>query len=145
MILLTGQQIDDTIAYRRIYFFGGLALMVLHMQLPRGFGFGFVTGFALCGLGIYAFSFRRWRTESGIWMLAGLLVTLLTPCYGYFTYWRCWEALQQPFGNLIPQQLIWVSTAIDISIAMSIFWKQVSLALAVGIKNWQCTKNSISK
>ena len=66
MFRLTEKQIDRTIEQRYPFLCVGLALMFLPYILPRGFGFGLLTGFMIFALGIYAFSFRKWRTEPGI-------------------------------------------------------------------------------
>jgi hypothetical protein len=73
-------------------------------------------------------------------MLAVLLVVLLTPCYGYFTYARCLEAFQ-PRPAKVGQALAWerIRLAVDLSFAMTIFWRQVRLALSVAVRNRQHT------
>ncbi len=147
MILLPEARIDRTIAHHRIYIFGGLALMILPFLMPRGLRFGLFTGFTLYGLGVYSFAFQKWRTEPGLWMLAGFLTLLLGPIYVYFSYLRCRHHFQQPPLNQVGQPPNWsaICLTIDCGIALGVFLKTVRLAMSVACKNWKRTRSQASK
>ena len=144
MFRLAEQQIDRTIEQRYSFLCVGLALMFLACILPRGLGFGLLTGFMIFALGIYAFSFRKWRTEPGIWMLAILLLVTLGPAYGYFTYLRSDSNLPQPVPVPVSLATIWrqLRFPLDAGIAMVVFLRQLRLALSVLCENWVRTKRS---
>jgi hypothetical protein len=87
-------EIDRIVSHSSQYLRYGLALMLFPFVFPKlvpfavpsWARFGLLLGFAIFGLGLYAFLFRRWRYDPGLRMLAVLLVVLLTPCYGFFEY-----------------------------------------------------------
>lgn len=135
MLLLSEQQIDRVIRYRRSFMFFGLTTMALPMILPQGWAFGLFSGFMLFSLGVYGASFRKWRTESGIWMLAVFLTALLGPCWLYFEvlHWRGFWV--RPAARPIN-----VKFAIDAIVALLIFAHIVKLTLSVAIENWNRTR-----
>jgi hypothetical protein len=140
MFRFTEPQIDRIIGHRHRLLLIGSTAMALPFLLPRGWGFGFLSGLMLWSLGIYGFKFRRWRTEPGVWMLAVLLTVLLGPCWLYFEalYWR--SILDQPAARA----LTWaqIGLAIDAIGALVLLGRIVKLASSVAIENWQRTRGS---
>jgi len=71
-------------------------------------------------------------------MLAALLVALLFPCYGYFTYQRFDAAFfhdkMQPRNRLnLQEQILFL---VEVPIAFRVFWMQIRFAFSVMVNNW---------
>lgn len=141
MFRLSEYETDRIVSRWARCFLGGLALMVLSFAMPPAWPrFGGILGFALFGLGAFSIGLRRWRSEPGLWMLAVLLVVLLTPCYGYFTYREVVNAFfpgpgKQAAGRGWQQ----ISFSIEVPLALHVFWRQVRLAYSVAVLNWKTT------
>lgn len=145
MILFTETQVARFVFYRRRYYITGLTLMTVALLVPRGMGIGFITGFMLVSLGSYSVAFRNWRTEPGIWMLAGFLSLVLTPCWLYF---ECllWQRLFTPLvGNKQNAVLTWDAFRFttDALFSLLVFGKTVRLCVSVAFQNWHLTKNTV--
>ena len=143
MFLLSDNKIDQWVKRRRRLLFFGLLVFVLPLALPRGWGIGLFTGFMLMSFGIYAFCFRKWRCERGLWMLAVLLVLGLGPCWIFFEY-LSFRSLFLKNGNGGIVAFDWGRTrfVIDSFIALAVFSHIVKFSASVGIKNWRRTRNS---
>ena len=141
MLLLTETQIDRLVRYRRIALVGGLMLIVTAIALPHGWGVGGLTGFMLTSLGVYSFAFRNWRTEPGIWMLAGFLTVLLAPCWLYFEY----QQFQRQFAPAVANNQVWnaLRLSLDTFFSLLIFGQIVGLSISVAFQNWRRTRNVI--
>ncbi len=139
VLLLTEPQIDRYVLHRRTVFVCGVALMVLAIALPHGLRMGLFTGFMLASLGIYCFAFRRWRTEPGVWMLAGFLTVALAPCWLYFEYLSWQNVFATPVANNQAWNAFRLST--DALISLSLFGRTVRLSISVAIQNWRRTRS----
>lgn len=132
------ERIDRIVALRWYLLAAGGALLIVALTIPKlrgdgSYGYGGLIGFNLASLAIYAFALRNWRTDRGLWMLAGLLVVLLTPCMLYFQWirWKGNAGLAQVAGDPSQRRLL-----IDSAIALVILARTVRFAVAVGIRNW---------
>jgi len=142
MFRLNEWEIDRVILHRHKLFFAGLALMSLPFTLPRGWGFGFFSGFMLVSLGIYGVALRKWRTEPGLWMLAILLTITLGPCWAYFEFLHWRGLFAEPARKQAARVITWdqLRLSIDTIIALTLFARTVKLAVGVSIENWKRTR-----
>lgn len=140
-LLLTEFQIDRIVRYRHALLLGGLAIMALPFSLPRGWGFGIVSGFMLFSLGIYGLWFQKWRTNPGLWMLAVLLIVTLGPCWVFFEY-EYWKRVFAPVAANQARALTWdqIRFSADTVVALLLFTKTIRLAGTVAIENWMRTR-----
>lgn len=137
LMLLKEPQIDWIVQHRgRILMSGGI-LFAVALGLPAGWGCGGLTGFMLSSLAIYAYAFRRWRTEPGIWMLALFLTVLLTPCWAYFEFLHVNHIRNR--ANV--QAMDWgkVRLMIDAAISLVVFSVTIRFAMGVALGNWKRT------
>lgn len=138
MYRLSQSQIDLVIWYRWHLLLAGIGLMVLALSLPQGWGCGGLSGFMLFSLATYSFAFRKWRSETGLWMLAALITALLLPCWVYL------ELLQLNAIRKVPgkQLLVWkeLRLLIDAMIALVVFALTIRFAISVAIENRRLTK-----
>jgi hypothetical protein len=142
MLLLTETQVDRIVRQKGYYFCAGLALMIVPLYLPRGWGIGFFTGFMLVSLSIYGYSFRNWRTERGIWMLAALLIVVWTPCWLCFEYEHWRGVFPLPARNQNGQAFTWDKgrLVIDGTVALLLMAIELRLAVTVAKENWLRTR-----
>lgn len=142
MLLLRETEVDLLVRNRRSLILWGTALMATAIALPRGWGFGLFTGFMLASLGIYCYAFRNWRSEPGVWMLAGFLTVVLAPCWAYFEYLH-WQHMFAPgFANNLKGGQAWntIRLSTDAMISLLLFAKTVRLSTTVAIQNWKRTR-----
>jgi hypothetical protein len=132
-------QIDRLVRRRKIAFVAGVTLMAIAMALPRGWGIGLFTGFMLASLGIYGLAFRNWRTEPGLWMLAGFLTIVLAPCWAYFEYLSWQHVFAPPVAN---NNQFWnaIRLSADALASLLVFGKTVRLSMTVAVENWRRTR-----
>jgi len=144
MLLLTETQVDRIVCNRRALALGGLLLMVLALGLPNGLGFGGLTGFMLLSLASYGLTFRKWRTDPGLWMLAVLITVLLGPGWAYLEFLQLRGLLVKPAANLAGRPLTWEKMRVwlDASVAMVLFAITVRFAVTVAFENWKRSKRS---
>lgn len=136
---LSDEAVDRIVQRRGLWMALGLGCIALGMLLPKGWGAGWLTGFMLLSLSLYGYCFRRWRTESGVWMLALLLVVTLGPCWLYFE-WLLWDSIVRANPGLGPNRVqVWdrVRWFADGAFALMVFSRTVRLALSVAIGNWE--------
>lgn len=141
-MLLSDETVDRIVQHRGRWMVLGLLGMASGMWLPRGWGIGGMTGWMLLSLSLYGFCFRRWRTESGLWMLALLLLVTLGPCWLYFE-WLLWDTTGRPDPGRVPHRMsAWdkVRWSVDGATALFVFSRTVRLALSVAIGNWKRTR-----
>ena len=129
------------VASRRALVMVGAVWMILPFLLPQGWSFG-LSGFMVLNLGIYASALRRWRTESGLWMLALFLTLMLGACWGYFEFWSLQSLFEAPVPNVGQRKQGWrqVGFTIDSGIALALFGNVVRFAASVVVANWRATK-----
>lgn len=132
------ERIDRIVALRWYLLAAGGALLIVAVTIPKwrgdgSYGYWGLTGFNLASLAIYAFALQKWRTDRGLWMLAALLVVLLTPCMLYFQWlrWNGNAGFAPVAGDPSQRRLL-----IDSAIALVILARTVRFAVAVGIRNW---------
>jgi len=131
----TADWIDTAVRRRWRYLLFGLALFAFTSVLPKDYRVGFaILGFAVFTLGIYCVILSRWRSEPGLWMLALLLVVLLSPCFAYLEYIHV-TIFFNPAGKPRPFDLTEVFFIAEISVSLHYFWKQIRLASSVAFLN----------
>lgn len=145
MLLFPETQVDRYVRHWRASILLGICLLTVAFALPRGSGIGVFTGFMLLSLGVYSFCLRGWRTEPGLWMLAGFLTVFLTPCWAFFEYMH-WEYLLSPrIANKKNPVSTWDAFrfSFDAIVALLIFERTIRLCVTVVIRNWKRTRNSV--
>ena len=142
MLRLTVGQIDRVILRCRASLFVGVALMALPFALPRGWGFGVLSGFTLFSLGIYGVAFRKWRTEPGLWMLAVFLTVTLGPCWVYLEFLHVRALFVEMTAKQGARAMTWdqLRLTADAIIALVLYATAVKLAVSVAIENWNRTR-----
>ena len=137
--VMNPERIDRIVAFRWYLLAAGVALLIVAITIPKlrddgSYGYGGLTGFNLASLAIYAFALRKWRTDRGLWMLAALLVVLLTPCMLYFQWlrWKGNAGLAAVAADPSQRRLL-----IDSAIALVILARTVRFAAAAGVHNWR--------
>ncbi len=133
------ERIDRIVGLRWYLLAAGVALLIVAITIPKlrgdgSYGYGGLTGFNLASLAIYAFALQKWRTDRGLWMLAALLVVLLTPCMLYFQWlrWKGNAGLAAVAADPSQRRLL-----IDSAIALVILARTVRFAAAAGVHNWR--------
>ena len=140
MLLLSDTQVDLWVRHWwRLLLLGGCMLIVA-FSLPQGWGTGLFTGYMLMSFGVYSVRARRWRSESGIWMYAALLVVLLGPCWIFFEYLN-FRSLFLLEKNQMAQDLSWkrVRFVLDSFLSLAVLSLIVRFSISVAIKNWRLT------
>ena len=140
MLLLRESQIDRYIRPWRTCIWLGIGLMVVAILLAKGFGL--VTGLMLYSLGIYSLCFRNWRTEPGVWMLAGFLAMTLGPCWAYFeVLYLSWLWKLKPIEpRIIPNLLNKLRLYTDTALPLFIFAQTLRLSISVTVENFKRTR-----
>lgn len=139
---LSDEAVDRIVQRRGLWLALGLGCVALGLLLPKGWWAGWLTGFMLLSLSLYGYCFRRWRTESGLWMLALLLVVTLGPCWLYFE-WLLWGAIVRANPGLGANRVyVWdrVRWSMNGVLALMVFSRKVRLALSVATENWKRTR-----
>lgn len=141
MVLLSDDQIDHIVGNWRRYLWGGLVVMLFPLMLPRGWAIGVFSGFMLFSMGIYGLSFRKWRFDSGLWMLAAFLTLTLGPCWAYFEYVNYHNVLANRPDN-VARPMTWdqIRFWTDTVAALFLFSGIVKFAASVAVKNWKRTR-----
>ena len=128
-------QIDAILRHRGTYFKVGLALVALAILLPAGMKYGALMGLMLINLSAYSLFLRKWRTEPGLWMLAGLCYLIFAVAELNWLYERFHPAPQRAAAQ--PDRL----RAIEVAIAAWLFLMQVRLMLSITVENWRATRS----
>ena len=140
MLLLSDTQVDLWVRHWWRLLLLGCCMMIVAVSLPQGWGTGLFTGYMLMSFGLYSVRARRWRSESGIWMYAALLVVLLGPCWIFFEYlnFRSLFLLEE---NQMAQDLSWkqVRFVLDSFLSLAVLSLIVRFSVSVAIKNWRLT------
>jgi hypothetical protein len=137
MLLPKDSQLDQFAASSRVFLALGIGLMILQFCLPKGLGIGFLSGFAMFSMGIYGLCLRRWRTDPGLWMLAGLLAVLLGPSVLYFEFLN-WKGTVQLLANGGIAGIRW-QFVIDATVGLVLALHGVRMILGIAIANWKRT------
>lgn len=137
MLLPKNSQLDQFVASSRVFLALGITLMVLQFCLPNGCGIGFFSGFAMFSMGIYGLRLRRWQTDPGLWMLAGLLAVVLGPSVLYFEFLN-WSATVQLLANGGIARIRW-PLAFDAAVGLVLALHGVRMILGIAIANWKRT------
>lgn len=140
MLLLSDTQVDLWVRHWWRLLLLGCCMMVVAVSLPQGWGTGLFTGYMLMSFGVYSVRARRWRSESGIWMYAALLVVLLGPCWIFFEYLN-FRSLFLLEKNQMAQDLSWkrVRFVLDSFLSLAVLSLIVRFSVSVAIKNWRLT------
>lgn len=140
MLLLSDIQVDLWVRHWWRLLLLGCCMMVVAVSLPQGWGTGLFTGYMLMSFGVYSVRARRWRSESGIWMYAALLVVLLGPCWIFFEYLN-FRSLFLLEKNQMAQDLSWkrVRFVLDSFLSLAVLSLIVRFSVSVAIKNWRLT------
>ncbi len=140
MLLLSDTQVDLWVRHWWRLLLLGCCMMIVAVSLPQGWGTGLFTGYMLMSFGVYSVRARRWRSESGIWMYAALLVVLLGPCWIFFEYLN-FRSLFLLEKNQMAQDLSWkrVRFVLDSFLSLAVFSLIVRFSVSVAIKNWRLT------
>lgn len=142
MFFLPISRVDFYTRHSGAFFCLGVLLLAQPFVLPRGWGVGVFTGFALLSLAIYAFAFRRWRTEPGLWMLALMLVVLWTRCWVVFEFGHWKSVFAKVVAQPAPAGLTWqqIRFLIDAVLGLSVMAESIRLALTVARENWRVSR-----
>lgn len=136
MTLSTHKEIDRFISNSRLCLGLGVAIVFSQFFLPAGWKIGFLTGFTIFAAGVFGFALRRWKTESGLWMLASLLTVIYVPSVAYFEFlhWREIARLVAAGRGGWPQIRLMIDATSALLIASyalkiiaSIAWKNASM------------------
>ena len=140
MLLLSDTQVDLWVRHWWRLLLLGCCMMIVAVSLPQGWGTGLFTGYMLMSFGVYSVRARRWRSESGIWMYAALLVVLLGPCWIFFEYLN-FRSLFLLEKNQMAQDLSWkrVRFVLDSFLSLAVLSLIVRFSVSVAIKNWRLT------
>ena len=140
MLLLSDTQVDLWVRHWWRLLLLGCCMMIVAVSLPQGWGTGLFTGYMLMSFGVYSVRARRWRSESGIWMYAALLVVLLGPCWIFFEYLN-FRSLFLLEKNQMAQDLSWkrVRFVLDSFLTLAVLSLIVRFSVSVAIKNWRLT------
>jgi len=140
MFLLSDTQVDLWIRHWWRLLLSGCFILVVAFCLPQGWGTGLFTGYMLMSFGVYAVRARSWRSESGIWMYAAMLVVLLGPCWIFFEYLN-FRSLFLLEKNQMAQDLSWkrVRFVLDSFLSLAVLSLIVRFSISVAIKNWRLT------
>ena len=92
----------------RWYLLVGLVLICLSRFTD---GFGIISAIMAGGLGASGAVFRQWRSEPGLWMLAGLFLLLLGSAYGVMLYGELRDLWQR---NARPGWEVWVDFSLGL-------------------------------
>jgi len=147
MVLLDEQRIDAAISKARFYFLLGVAMFVACAYLPEDLKVPF-TAFTTFQLGIYPLALRAWRTDPGLWMLAGFLTFFIGSIYLFFEYEKLMSLLgQPPPGVFQPRfgRLKSVVFAADSTLALILYARVVRFAASVAVLNWKLTRSGMTK
>jgi hypothetical protein len=133
-VLLPDTTIDATIARRWYCFALGVALVVLPRLIPRVHSTGVFTGLTLIALSVFSLVLTRWRTDTGLWMLSSLILTIYGPVYVFYQWLSCIRIFQKA----APQKAnAWqIAEAVDAVIALLLFGFLVRFVLTITIRNW---------
>ena len=140
MLLLSDTQVDLWVRHWWRLLLLGCCMMIVAVSLPQGWGTGLFTGYMLMSFGVYSVRARRWRSESGIWMYAALLVVLLGPRWIFFEYLN-FRSLFLLEKNQMAQDLSWkrVRFVLDSFLSLAVLSLIVRFSVSVAIKNWRLT------
>jgi hypothetical protein len=142
MFLLTEKQIDRTLSFAPLATLAPMLFVAQLLLLPHRLLISVLTLYGLFTLGVCGLGFRKWRSDSGLWMLMVLMLCSLIPTYVAFSYLQYVSELQ-PF--FIGQRAGWswkeFAHAIDLAIGVSLFQYQVRLGISVVIENWRRTRH----
>ncbi len=140
MLLLSDTQVDLWVRHWWRLLLLGCCMMIVAVSLPQGWGTGLFTGYMLMSFVVYSVRARRWRSESGIWMYAALLVVLLGPCWIFFEYLN-FRSLFLLEKNQMAQDLSWkrVRFVLDSFLSLAVLSLIVRFSVSVAIKNWRLT------
>lgn len=141
MILLSDEQVDRWVQSRRRLILAGLTLLVCGLSLPNGWTIGVLTGYMLMSFGICLIPTSKWRSESGVWMYATMLVVFLAPCWFFFEYLSFQNLFLQEGGKLA-FEFDWkrVRFLLDSLVSLSVLSLIVRFSVSLAIKNWHWTR-----
>jgi len=138
MILLKEAQIDRIVTRSPYYLVGGLSLLVIPLFLRAGWHIewgGVLTGLALGNLGTLGLVLRKWRTERGIWMLAGFLSLLLGSIWLPLEY----ESVSKLLDPAKPKRWLEIAWTVDTIVGTVLLARVVRFGASVLVRNWQRT------
>ncbi len=144
MFLLTEAKLDRIIWNRNRLFLGGLIIFLIPFFLPKPWGISVsapFTGFMLMSFGVYAFAFRSWRSNPGLWMLA-VFITLANGACLFFYEYEQYKSLFVVEPGKPARPLNWngLKFVLDSTLALLIYSRVVKFAATVSIENWKITK-----
>ncbi len=134
--------IDSITRSHLVFIIAGVVFLLLPFAMPSEVKVGFLIGYSLLSLGIYAVALKKWRTEPGLWMLAVLLIVLLGAVYGFFAYDRYtseWGLVNLPEEKRFFSKVVFLP--LEVIVSFSICWTHIRFAYSVALSNWERTRS----
>jgi hypothetical protein len=105
----------------------GLAFMAAQLDTP-----GLISAFYAVGLSAMGGSMAQWRTERGLWMLAGLFLLVWGAIYGISLYGE--------FQDFVRGAPMGVGLLIDVTVATAILSTKLRFLWRVAQYNWRFSR-----
>jgi hypothetical protein len=145
VFLLTDEQIDRIISYRRIVMIGSMGWVAVMWLLPRGWSVGVVTAFMLIFAGAICGCLEEWRSQAGLWMLATFCGILSGIGYAFFEYMLFEASFNAPPAvQAAPAGWGGIHFVCDFGIGLIVLGKVARFAISVAVRNWQLTHETRS-
>jgi hypothetical protein len=123
---------DAVIRWALVLFVGGMALAFISAKLETP---GVLSAFQAAALGAIGASLVQWRTDRGLWMLAGFLLVFWSALYCLCLYGEV--------RDIVAGAQIEVGLAIDVTIAMSLYSIMLRFLWRVTRYNWRLSRRPL--
>ncbi len=122
---------DRIIRWAGALILGGMAVAFLSARLGTP---GLLSAFQAIALGATAGSLVQWRTDRGLWMLAGFFLVVWSAIYGLCLYGE--------IRDIVAGAQIDIGIAIDWALAMSFYGTMLRFLWRVTRENWRLSVRS---
>jgi hypothetical protein len=131
LLLLRGDPTAIT-TYANHLFVGGFVLTGLSLLMG---GNGILTGFFLAGIGGAGLFLAEWRSDRGLWMLAGLFLIINLFVYGCFCVGQIRDAIHGV-------QIEGLALLIDVTLATGLLIATIRFLTRVAVENFASSRRA---
>jgi hypothetical protein len=123
---------DVIIRWGGLLLLGGMALALVSacFKIP-----GIISAMHFMALGAAAGTLVQWRTDRGLWMVAGLFLAIFSAIYGMFLFGQ--------FRDMVAGVQVGVGLAIDGGVATALLITMLRFLWRVTRYNWQLSRRPV--